>query len=122
MKHKLAVTAVIFTVLGILMTSALLLYGHSQANTAPLPASLDVSGNNLQIFGPIQITSGSWAVDFDFTPLNHNGSVLVLTGDKQMVNYQNDPSGNAGHIHIDEDYSGPVYIQTYGASWHLTAH
>jgi len=121
MKRKVAVVAVIIAALSILGGNSLVLYKHSQADPGPLPASLDVTGTNLATLGPIQPAGGGFSVTFDYTPLNHNASVIVLSSDKQMIDYKNDPSGNAGQLTVSGSYSGPIYVMTYGSNWHLTA-
>lgn len=118
----MAITAVIVATL-LLIAGSLVVYKHSQAAPEPLPASLDVSGTNLSTVGPIQVPGGNFTVTYDYTPLNGNGSVMVLSSDKQIIDYRNNHAdGSSGTFTIDGYSTGPIYILTYGSTWHVRAH
>jgi hypothetical protein len=122
MKRKTILITTALLVVGILTASTILLHKSSQAAVAPLGSSLDVTGNNLTLEGPIQVPSGSVSIVFDFTPLNSNASITMLSTGMQIVDFRKVSTGAAGELTMTENYGGPFYIQTYGASWHLVVH
>jgi hypothetical protein len=122
MKRKSLLIITVLVMVGILAASTILLYRHSQASSAPLGSTLDIWGSNLTVEGPIQIPSGSVTIVFDYTPLNSNASITMMSADHSIIDFRKVNTGVAGELTMNESYGGAFYVQTYGATWHLVAH
>lgn len=119
MKRKSLLIITALGVVGILTASTILLYKPSQAANAPLPAGIDTTGSNLTLEGAVQVPSGNVTIVFDFTPLHNNASIVMLSTNMQIIDFRNVSTSDPGELTITNNYSGPFYIQTYGATWHL---
>lgn len=108
-------------------------YHSSQATPAPLPTTLDVtgdvdtlhdingvSGRSLYTSDLIQPV-GNWTVSLDYTSLNGTTSVLVLGASGSILDIKRG-GDSAGNLTFTENLNQPVRLSVYASSWHLVVH
>lgn len=107
----------------IIMAIGLALNHHTKVsgNQAPYPASLQASGYGPCHYGPIQITSGTWYIHLNYSPLNRSASLTVLNLNENILDSKLVGTSTGGTLTLSETIHTPVYIDCYAGNYSINA-
>lgn len=121
-------------IVAILLCTFLYMHHPANASSAPLPTSIDVSGNIYNIShnfdeapfngyelyesGFIQPAESPWVISLNATPLNGTISVSVLGESGYLL----DTKHCSDSCTFTESLNQPVRIDIYASSWQLSVH